>query len=131
MRLLLDTHAVLWYMSGDAQLPAGVVRDLQSVQNDLYLSRASLLEVAIKARADRADAPVVFADWLKRIEEFDFQLLEITNKHLLALNTLPQIKDHRDPFDRLLIAQALSEDLTLVSRDSKFAGYAGLQLRWA
>ena len=58
-------------------------------------------------------------------------MLEITDAHLLAYAVLPRMQDHRDPFNRLLIAQALRENLTLVSRDGKFAGYAGLQLRWA
>ncbi|WP_223648734.1 PIN domain-containing protein [Hymenobacter psoromatis] len=61
----------------------------------------------------------------------NFQILPILDKHLVIYATLPQVKDHRDPFDRLLIAQALSEDLTLISRDGKFTDYAGLKLRWA
>jgi len=55
----------------------------------------------------------------------------IEDYHLLAYSSLPQVKDHRDPFDRLLIAQALTDDLTLISRDSKFAAYPSLRLQWA
>lgn len=57
-------------------------------------------------------------------------MLAIEDRHLVAYATLPQHKDHRDPFDRLLIAQALSDDLTLISRDGKFGAYPGLQVRW-
>ena len=88
--------------------------------------------MAIKSQLAKADFPLVFEQWLTRFRQFDFELLEISDAHLVQLSQLPSVKDHRDPFDRLLIAQALTEDLTLVSRDGKFAGYAGtgLQTRW-
>jgi len=92
-----------------------------------------LLEMAIKSQLAKADFPLVFEQWLARFQQFDFELLEITDAHLVQLSRLPTVKDHRDPFDRLLIAQAITENLTLVSRDGKFAGYAeaGLRTRWA
>ena len=101
-------------------------------ENELLLSRASLLEVAIKSQLAKPDFPLVFEQWLQRVRRFDFDVLEITDAHLLQLSQLPTVKDHRDPFDRLLIAQALTKNLTLVSRDGKFNAYAGtgLQLVW-
>ena len=86
--------------------------------------------MAIKSQLAKADFPIEFEQWLTRFQQFDFELLEITDAHLVQLSQLPTIKDHRDPFDRLLIAQALSENLTLVSRDGKFAAYPSLKLRW-
>ena len=131
MKLLLDTHALIWFMDDSPELPAPLVRQFVDVANTLCISRMSLLEIAIKAQLAKADFPLVFDHWLQRFRQFDFELLEITDAHLLQLSQLPPVKDHRDPFDRLLIAQALADDLTLVSRDGKFGDYAGLKLRWA
>ncbi len=68
---------------------------------------------------------------MQTLRTYDFHFLEISDAHLLQLSQLPQMPDHRDPFDRLLIAQALSEDLTLISRDGKFGAYPGLRVQWA
>ncbi len=87
--------------------------------------------MAIKSQLAKDDFPLVFRYWLERFQQFDFELLEITDTHLVALSQLPTVRNHRDPFDRLLIAQALTEDLTLISHDGKFADYAGLKLLWA
>ncbi len=67
---------------------------------------------------------------MANIRSGGFAVLPIEDAHLLRYAALPQVKDHRDPFDRLLIAQALTDDLTLVSRDGKFRDYAGLKLQW-
>ena len=133
MRLLLDTHAIIWFTTNSPQLPPTVAWLLADTANELFISRVSLLEAAIKSFLAKPDFPLVFAQWLGRVRQFDFEVLEITDAHLLTLSQLPVVKDHRDPFDRLLIAQALAENLTLLSRDGKFAAYAatGLQTRWA
>ncbi len=91
----------------------------------------ALLEVAIKSSLAKDDFPLIFSQWLERLQQFDFEILEISDAHLVTLSQLPTVRDHRDPFDRLLIAQALSEDLTFISRDGKFAAYAGLRRQWA
>lgn len=70
------------------------------------------------------------ATWFAQVRSVGFEVLAITDAHLARYAALPQVPSHRDPFDRLLIAQALTEDLTLVSRDGKFAAYPGLKLRW-
>ena len=69
--------------------------------------------------------------WIARIRAGGFAILSTEDHHLVAYAKLPAVKDHRDPFDRMLIAQALTENLTLVSRDGKFGEYADLNLRWA
>lgn len=131
MKMLLDTHALIWFTTGSNKLPSTLVQQFADVANTLCVSRISLLEMAIKSQLAKADFPLVFSQWLDRFQKFDFEMLEITDTHLIALSQLPQVKDHRDPFDRLLIAQAVSENLTLVSCDGKFAAYPGLQLQWA
>ncbi len=130
MKLLLDTHALIWFTNDSQKLPATLVRQFLDITTTLCISRISLLEMAIKSQLAKDDFPLVFEHWLTRFRQFDFEMLEITDAHLVALSRLPIVKDHRDPFDRLLIAQALSENLTLVSRDGKFADYADLKLRW-
>jgi len=133
MKLLLDTHALIWFTTDSQRLPPSLVRQFLDASNTLCVSRISLLEMAIKSQLAKADFPLVFEHWLTRFQQFDFELLEISDAHLIQLSQLPSVKDHRDPFDRLLIAQALSENLTLISRDGKFAAYAatGLQAQWA
>lgn len=128
--LLLDTHTLLWYGQEASQLPAGVVALLSQPEVSPLISRASLWEVTIKHSLGKLILTEGLAKWLAEVRR-QFPVIEITDAHLLQLNRLPPVKDHRDPFDRLLIAQALTEDLTLISRDGKFADYAGLKLRWA
>ncbi|MGI4874919.1 MAG: type II toxin-antitoxin system VapC family toxin [Janthinobacterium lividum] len=130
MKLLLDTHALIWFTTNDPRLPASLAARFLNSDTALYVSRISLLEMAIKSPLNKPDYPIIFDQWLHRFQQFDFELLEITDAHLLRLSQLPPVKNHRDPFDRLLIAQALTEDLTLVSRDGKFGDYAGLKLQW-
>ncbi|RZK14503.1 MAG: type II toxin-antitoxin system VapC family toxin [Hymenobacter sp.] len=128
MRYLVDTHTLLWYSQNDSQLPTAVAGLLQQPDAICYMSRASLIEIAIKLNIGKLKLLNPFALWLAKTKFSGFRLLEIQNSHLLEFLQLPL--HHRDPFDRLLIAQALAEDLTLVSRDGKFKEYAGLKLRW-
>ncbi|AMR29012.1 hypothetical protein A0257_19170 [Hymenobacter psoromatis] len=117
-------------MNDSPRLPRSLVRQFLDVSVTLCISRISLLEIAIKSQLAKDDFPLIFDHWLQRFQLFDFEVLEITDAHLVALSQLPLVKDHRDPFDRLLIAQALTENLTLISRDGKFGEYAGLKLQW-
>ena len=129
-QLLLDTHILLWYAQGDAKLSVAAAESIRLAGADCCISRATLWEVAIKNGSGKLDLRTSFANWQALVQTQEFSLLEISDSHLVALNQLPYIGDHRDPFDRLLIAQALSDDLTLVSRDAKFKDYAGLKLNW-
>lgn len=104
-------------MDDSPKLPVAVAQQFVDVANTLCISRISLLEIAIKAQFAKDNFPLDFEQWLERFQQFDFEMLEITDAHLVTLSQLPTVKDHRDPFDRLLIAQALTDDLTLISRD--------------
>lgn len=130
-QLLLDTHTLLWYAQGDARLPATTALAIRSAGADCLISRVTLWKVAIKSSLAKLVLPGGFAGWQAAVQIQGFVVLEISDAHLLALHQLPYVGDHRDPFDRLFIAQALCEGLTPVSRDGKFADYPGLQLRWA
>ena len=126
-RYLVDTHTLLWYSQNDPLLPAAVAEALQQPDAVCYMSRASLIEIAIKVNIGKLQLINSFELWLQKTKFSGFRLLEIQHNHLVEFTRLPL--HHRDPFGRLLLAQALSEDLTLVSRDGKFAAYPA-RLRW-
>jgi PIN domain nuclease of toxin-antitoxin system len=115
--LLLDTHIVLWWRANDRRLGAEA-RGAIATADAVFVSVASAWEVAIKIRLGRLRIPESFA---KGVESSGFERLSITFEHAEAAGVLPQ--HHTDPFDRMLIAQAMSEDLTLVSADRVFAKY--------
>jgi PIN domain nuclease of toxin-antitoxin system len=115
--LLLDTHVVLWWLSDDPTL-AVEIKDRLDHEPDVYLSAATVWEVAIKQSIGKLDKP---ADLAERVRDSGFRHLDITAEHALVAGRLPLI--HCDPFDRMLIAQAQVERLTLVTRDAEIAKY--------
>lgn len=117
MRLLLDTHVVLWHLSGERSLSEAVVAAV-SAADDLLISSVSFAEVGIKAAARKLVVP---ARLTAHVEAAGLRVLTLTAGHGLAVAELPL--HHRDPFDRLLIAQALTESLTVVTADPRFADY--------
>jgi PIN domain nuclease of toxin-antitoxin system len=124
VRILLDTHIVLWWHTADRRLERGARRLIESADDQVLVSRASLWEVAIKVSAGKLPADAeVFA---KQVEEFGFSWLDITNTHLLKVAELPTVQNHKDPFDRLLVAQAMSEPLILLAADIRLARYGDL-----
>ncbi|MDJ0364984.1 type II toxin-antitoxin system VapC family toxin [Hymenobacter sp. H14-R3] len=127
---MLDTHALIWYADGSPQLPVATRQLLDSPVVERLVSIVTFWELATLLNLKRLALQPNLATWFELVKSNDFQILPILDKHLVAYATLPQVRDHRDPFDRLLIAQALAEDLTLISRDGKFGAYAGLQVRW-
>ena len=121
MQLLLDTHAFLWAIGDDPRL-GSQSRDLITTQADrVLLSHVSIWEIAIKHALARSDMPISAAQAIQWSQECGFAFLPVDLPHLLTLEQLPQ--HHRDPFDRLLLAQSLCESLTLVSADAAFLAY--------
>ncbi|MGB5241278.1 MAG: type II toxin-antitoxin system VapC family toxin [Prochlorococcaceae cyanobacterium] len=122
MRILLDTHAFLWAIADDPRL-GPISRELiDSRAETVLLSLVSLWEIAIKHSLGRGDMPISAVQALAWAEESGFDWLPLAPGHIFCLEDLPP--HHRDPFDRLLIAQAISEDLTLLSADAVFSSYA-------
>jgi PIN domain nuclease of toxin-antitoxin system len=118
MRLLLDTHAFLWWDANDPQLPAGQRKAIASPQNEVFVSAVSVWEIAIK----RASGKLIFSgSAAKAIDKHRFSPLPITVEHAEHAGSLPAL--HRDPFDRLLVAQAHLEGLTLVTVDDQILRY--------
>lgn len=124
MRLLLDTHVVLWQLSGERTL-SNAVATAVSEADDLLFSSVSFAEIGFKAAAGKLTVP---AGLVHQMETAGLRVLNLAAAHGLAVADLPL--HHRDPFDRLLIAQALTEDLTVVTADRRFADY-GVQVIFA
>ena len=117
MRLLLDTHALLWWLA-DRELGADARAAIEDPLNDVFVSAATAWEISIKRSLGKLRAP---DDLTAQLAANAFTSLPISVDHALAAGSLP--KHHDDPFDRMLIAQATMEELTLVTRDPRFAAY--------
>jgi len=130
MRLLLDTHVVLWSIAAPAQLPARARTLIEDPDNDLFVSVVSLWEIAIKhALSHRriGRMPVAAHAAFDQIAAAGFELLDITARHALAVEQLQAV--HGDPFDRMLIAQARAEPMRLLSADAKMSAYGDTVIR--
>ena len=122
MRLLLDTHVLLWWFMGDPQLPQRVRAAILDDANEILVSAASAWEVATKHRIGKLpEAPEVYPRFEELVAADGFLYLPVSHRHGLRAGSYAVA--HGDPFDRLLIAQAISEKLTMLSADQAFAGY--------
>jgi PIN domain nuclease of toxin-antitoxin system len=128
MRLLLDTHAFLWFLLDDALLSATARTAIEGPVNNIEVSPATYWEVAIKIRLGKYALPEPYDEFMEReIAENGFRILPIEPKHTALLTTMPF--HHRDPFDRLLVAQASVEGISLVSADTQLDAY-GIMRIW-
>lgn len=123
-RILVDAHALLWWLANDPALPAAPRALIADSETDPLVSIASLWEVAIKRGIGKLDAP---DDLPQVIEDEEFSLLGIEPAHAWAVRALPH--HHRDPFDRMLVAQAQLEGVPLITGDPRFAAY-DVEVRW-
>jgi len=117
-RLLLDTHALLWWLSDDAQLGEETRRAISNPRNQVYVSAASTWEISIKKTIGKLSSP---DDMDAIVEDEGFDKLPITLFHGEQAGLLPE--HHKDPFDRMLIAQAQAEGLVIITNDKKIARY--------
>jgi PIN domain nuclease of toxin-antitoxin system len=121
MKLLLDTHAFIWFINGDNQLPKKVIKLIEDSNNQCYLSIASIWEIAIKVSLGRLVLKSEFNHIQQLIIKNDFEILPIHFDHLISIQKLEFF--HRDPFDRLIISQAIAEDFIIISKDKEFSLY--------
>ncbi len=130
MRLLLDTHTFLWWATSPDRLPDRARTAIAAAESEIYLSAASAWEVRIKEGIHRLTLSVPWETIVQReVLTNGLQLLPITFRHTDRLRDLPLI--HRDPFDRILMAQSRAEDLTLVSDDDRIAEYPDVSVLWS
>jgi PIN domain nuclease of toxin-antitoxin system len=128
MKMLLDAQALLWFFAGSDRLSANALACIQDTQNSIFVSAATLWEIGIKDSLGKLSLPEPFEQLFPdRLVDSNILMLPVLVPHLHMHRKLPF--HHNDPFDRLVIAQALAEELTLVSCDSVFPAY-GVKLLW-
>lgn len=122
MRLLLDTHIALWALLDDPRLPERAREWIADESNAIHVSAASVWEISIKHALARGDMPLSGESALRWFRRAGYTLLDIKAEHAAAVEKLPP--HHADPFDRMLVAQALTEPLRLLTRDAAVARYS-------
>ncbi len=127
MDLLLDTHTLIWFLNGDEKLSEKAKISIEDINNRKIVSIVSVWEIAIKISLDKFRFPKGFKHFLEMVEENGFEILPITFEHAMVLSTLEFI--HRDPFDRLMIAQCKSDRLVLLTKDDYIIKYK-IQTIW-
>ena len=126
MAYLLDTHAIIWYLEGSANLPQSMTYLIDNPKIDMCICAVSLWEIAIKINLGKLDIRLSLNELLGYVKTRDFRIIDIEDRHLIALQKLPYI--HKDPFDRLLISTALVEELTIITIDENIQRY---EVLWA
>jgi len=127
MNLLLDTHTVIWFFEGDSNLGAAAKNHIENAANTNFVSIATFWEIAIKISINKLNMQIPLQNLKSLIWKNGMEILPITIEHTLLVSQLPF--HHKDPFDRLLAAQSMNENMVLVSRDEKFKFY-NIQTIW-
>jgi PIN domain nuclease of toxin-antitoxin system len=121
---ILDTHCLIWFQNDDPKIPAKVMDKIQDLSNTVFFSQVSLFEIAIKQKIGKL--PEFTADlndiYHQAIAD-NFTYLPIKNQHLFSYQRIPLFEEHRDPFDRLLLATAYEENAIMLSSDNNFSLY--------
>lgn len=127
MKILIDTQSFIWFTEDDAKLPAKIRDIMENENNILLLSIASLWEITIKVSIGKLKMQKSIDDVIKNASKDGFVILPIKSEHLLNLSKLKYI--HRDPFDRMIISQGISENVPIISSDDIFKEYP-IQIIW-
>ena len=121
MRYLLDTHTLIWFISGDKELSTKARKAIEADDAINFVSIASLWEISIKISMDRLELNSTFDKLAEQMADNNFQILPITFDDVLILSTLSF--HHKDPFDRMIIVQGITNKLTIISKDKSFSDY--------
>lgn len=121
MNCLLDTHTLIWFLNGDKKLSKSVISLIENTDNKKFISICSLWEMSIKLGLKKLEFNGSISEIIDLIEENDFEILPLSLAHIVEYQGLPFV--HRDPFDRMLIVQAMVEDLTILTRDENIPLY--------
>jgi PIN domain nuclease of toxin-antitoxin system len=122
MRLLLDTHIALWAITDSPALPAQARRHILAPHNEVYVSAASIWEISIKHGLGRGNMPVSGGEAAEYFAQAGYMTLDISTQHAVLVESL--LPHHADPFDRMLVAQALSEPMRLLTHDKALSVYS-------
>lgn len=127
MRVLIDTHALLWYLEGDYLLSVLAINTIESKENEAFVSIASIWEIAIKVGLGKLELKRPFKNLQIDLEQLDIKILPLAFSDTNIYLSLPL--HHRDPFDRILIAQSIEHSLTLIGCDRQFNSYP-VEILW-
>ena len=127
MNYLLDTHTFMWFINGEEELSAHARKTIEHKNSNNFVNIASIWEIAIKLSIGKLKLKTLFIEIPEQISNNGFQILPLRFEDTLKLSTLPF--HHRDPFDRLLIAQSIANQLTIISKDKQFSDY-GIDMIW-
>ena len=128
MNYLLDTHTFLWFLEGNNSLSSKARIIIEDADNTIYVSIASIWEIAIKISISKLKLSVNLEEVKTEIVKNNFEILPLDFEHIIDLTNLEQI--HKDPFDRIIISQAISEKCTIISKDSNFDFYKNVNVLW-
>jgi len=121
MRYLLDTHALIWYFEDSSSIPEKIVAIIDSDVNNKFVCSASLWEIAIKMNIGKLKLSLSFDELLDEIASSDLIILQVENEYLKKISELPFL--HKDPFDRLIVATALAENMVVITVDENIHKY--------
>ncbi len=124
MKLLLDTHILLWWVSKDRHLPTKAWRLIENSRNDIIVSSASIWEVAVKRALGKLGVDLLEME--EAIVQYGFEQLSVTTRHAIEVASLPTY--HNDPFDRMLVAQCIVETAYLLTHDATLSKYGKMVL---
>jgi PIN domain nuclease of toxin-antitoxin system len=127
MELLLDTHTLIWFFNGDENLSKKALQLIVDSNNEKFVSKASLWEIAIKINLNKLYFDGNTSGVAELIERNGFQILDMSIKHLIAYESLEII--HRDPFDRILVSQAIVNNMLIITKDDNIKKY-NIKTKW-
>jgi PIN domain nuclease of toxin-antitoxin system len=127
LNIILDTHTLIWFFEGDSNLSENALKAIESRDNKKFVSVASLWEIAIKMSLGKLYLQKSLDLFLEELLESNINILPISQKHILIVRQLEFF--HKDPFDRLIIAQGMTEHFQIISKDSNFSLYP-IDIRW-
>lgn len=128
MKILLDAHTLIWFLEDNPKLNLFAKNEIEKTRNQCFVSIASLWEISIKVSLGKLELKYNFSKLFDFCQESDIKILPILSKHLEQLLHLDF--HHKDPFDRLIIAQAKSEKMTIISKDENFGKYKDVEVVW-
>lgn len=131
MRYLLDTHTALWFIEGDSLLSKTAKSIIENTMNEIYLSNISLFEISIKHKIGKLDLQKSIPSIIQDFRNSAIEIMALSDSHIIHYGYVSFFDVNRDPFDRMLIATALAENFTIISKDPKFSLYSDIvQVIW-
>lgn len=127
MEYLIDTQILIWYQEENRRLSAEIYEILNNPKNIIWIGQVSIYEIAIKKAIGKFETfTISIDDLVEQIKTDGFQILHIKNSHIARYGDIPLLEIHKDPFDRLILATALSENIPVISSDEKFKNYTSI-----